>query len=158
MNAVAHGASRPVWIASSPNSFIVRRIDGMAASVEDAVTDGKDSPRFPAPRFRNCAILSAMSASPQPHRIPVEEYLSTSYRPDRDYVDGEKDRLSRILERNADYFHFGTEHVWLVDPEERRGYVCNRGGLQEQESGILKIPGTPILVVLSELFAELDRA
>ena len=66
----------------------------MAASVEDAVTDGKDSPRFPAPRFRNCAILSAMSASPQPHRIPVEEYLSTSYRPDRDYVDGE------IEERN----------------------------------------------------------
>ena len=36
-----------------------------------------------------------MSAIPQPVRIPVEEYLATSYRPDCDYVDGE------IEERNV---------------------------------------------------------
>lgn len=35
-----------------------------------------------------------MSAIPQPVRVPVEEYLVTSYRPDCDFVDGE------VLERN----------------------------------------------------------
>ncbi len=35
-----------------------------------------------------------MSAIPQSARVPVEEYLATSYRPDCDYVDGE------IEERN----------------------------------------------------------
>jgi hypothetical protein len=39
-----------------------------------------------------------MSAVSQPVRIPVEEYLATSYRPDCDYVDGE------IEERNVGEF------------------------------------------------------
>ncbi|MGA7522439.1 MAG: Uma2 family endonuclease [Acidobacteriaceae bacterium] len=176
-----------------------------------------------------------MSAVPQPARISVEEYLSTSYRPDCDYVDGRveernlgtfdhayiqgllvqlflnrmgewqclalpeqrvrvgggryripdicvvlrsaprepiishapllcieilspEDRMSRIRERVEDYFSLGTEHVWVVDPELRKGYVCSRRGFQEPENGVLEIPGTPIRVVLSELFAELDRA
>lgn len=176
-----------------------------------------------------------MSAAPQPVRIPEEEYLSTVYRPDCDYVDGEvlernlgtfdhayvqgllvrlflnhsaewnciavpeqrvrirtgkyripdvcvlrkpgpreqlvtqpallfieilspEDRMSRIRERVDDYFALGTEHVWIVDPELRKAYVCSRTGFQEPEAGILVIPGTPIRVVLSELFAELDRA
>ncbi|HEX3661843.1 MAG TPA: Uma2 family endonuclease [Acidobacteriaceae bacterium] len=176
-----------------------------------------------------------MSAVPQPVRISVEEYLSTSYRPDCDYVDGEieernlgekehsilqqaltflfrlnrqawkvevfpelrvqtsatrfripdvtvvstdvkwqrilrvpallfieilspEDRLNRVRERVEDYFSLGTENVWVVDPELRKGYVCSRRGFQEPENGVLEVPGTPIRVVLSELFAELDRA
>ena len=176
-----------------------------------------------------------MSAIPQPSRVTVEEYLSTAYRPDCDYVEGEilernlgtfdhaylqgllvrlflnnsgtweclavpeqrvrvnasryripdicvlrrsaqkeqvvskaplicieilspEDRLSRMRERVEDYFTLGTENVWLVDPELRKGYVCSRRGFQEPENGVLEIPGTPIRVVLSELFAELDRA
>lgn len=69
-----------------------------------------------------------------------------------------EDRMSRIRERVDDYFALGTEHVWIVDPELRKGYVCSRTGFQEPDSGILAIPGTPIRVVLSDLFAELDRA
>lgn len=176
-----------------------------------------------------------MSAIPQTARVPVEEYLATSYRPDCDYVDGEieernlgekehsilqqalvflfrlnrdawgmevfpelrvqvkptryrvpditviqtgvswerilrkpallfveilspEDRLSKVRERVDDYLDLGTEHIWIVDPELRKGYVCSRRGFQEPESGVLEIPGTPIRVVLSELFAELDRA
>ncbi len=176
-----------------------------------------------------------MSAIPQTARVPVEEYLATSYRPDCDYVDGEieernlgekehsilqqalvflfrlnrdawgmevfpelrvqvkptryrvpditviqtgvswerilrkpallfveilspEDRLSKVRERVDDYLDLGTEHIWIVDPELRKGYVCSRRGFQEPETGVLEIPGTPIRVVLSELFAELDRA
>lgn len=68
------------------------------------------------------------------------------------------DRLSKILERVDDYLNLGTKHVWLLDPEVRRGYVCSRSGLQEPADGALTVPGSPIRVVLSELFAELDRA
>ncbi|HLJ77088.1 MAG TPA: Uma2 family endonuclease [Acidobacteriaceae bacterium] len=176
-----------------------------------------------------------MSAVPQPQRISVEEYLTTAYRPDCDYVDGEvlernlgtfdhallqgllvrlllnnaqawqcvalpeqrvrigggryrvpdicvikksapreqvitqapmlcieilspEDRWSRVRERVEDYFVLGTENVWMIDPELRKGYVCSRRGYQEPEDGVLQISGTPIRVVLSELFAELDRA
>jgi len=69
-----------------------------------------------------------------------------------------EDRMNRIRERVDVYFALGTEHVWIVDPELRKGYVCSRTGFQEPDGGVLAIPGTPIRVVLSELFAELDRA
>lgn len=176
-----------------------------------------------------------MSAAPESVRIPVEEYLRTSYRPDCDYVDGEvlernlgtfdhsflqgllvrlflnnaqewgclalpeqrvrissgryrvpdvcvlkksapreqivsqaplicieilspEDRWSPVRERVEDFFVLDTGHVWIIDPELRKGYVCSRRGFEEPENGVLEIPGTAIRVVLSELFAELDRA
>lgn len=178
---------------------------------------------------------SSVSAIPQPQPISVEEYLSTSYRPDCDYVDGvleernvgefdhsviqgllfrlffdnrevwkirvspeqrvrlaprriripdvcvssnqspreqvvthpplicievlsPKDTLRRMRVRVEDYLNFGTKHIWIIDPGSRRAYVCSRTGFLEPENGVLEIPGTPIRVVLSELFAELDRA
>jgi Uma2 family endonuclease len=69
-----------------------------------------------------------------------------------------EDTLSKIRRRVDDYLRFGTEHVWVIDPELRKAYVCSATGFQEPEGGALTIPGTPIRVVLSELFAELDRS
>lgn len=204
--------------------------------VEDAPAVARDSPRrFSEPRVALGRDTRGVDAIPQLVRIPVEEYLTTSYRPDCDYVDGRieernlgekehsilqqalvflfrmnrdawkvevfpelrvqvgptryripdvtvvaaevkwqrilrvpallfieilspEDRLSKVRERVEDYFSLGTEHVWVIDPELRKAYVCSRTGFQEPESGVLEIPGTPIRVVLSELFAELDRA
>jgi len=68
-----------------------------------------------------------------------------------------EDTLSKIRRRVDDYLRFGTEHVWVIDPESRKAYVCSATGFQEPEGGALTIPGTPIRVELSELFAELDR-
>ena len=68
------------------------------------------------------------------------------------------DRLRDIRERVDDYLDMGTEHVWIIDPGLRKAYVCSKTGFQEPEFGILTVPGTPIRVVLSEIFAELDRA
>jgi Uma2 family endonuclease len=175
-----------------------------------------------------------MSAVPHPIKVSVNEYLSTSYRPDCDYVDGEvqernlgekehailqrvftflftlkrtewqvevypelrvqvsptrfripditvtktglqwerilktpaflfieilspEDTMRRIRERVDDYLKFGTEHIWVIDPDLRKAYVCTKTGFQESESGVLSIPNTPVQVVFSELFAELDR-
>lgn len=176
-----------------------------------------------------------MSAVPHPIKVSVTEYLSTSYRPDCDYVDGEvqernlgekehailqrvftflftlkrtewnvevypelrvqvsptrfrvpditvtkaglkwerilrtpallfieilspEDTMGRVRQRVDDYLKFGTEHIWVIDPDLRKAYICTKTGFHEPESGVLTVPGTPIQVVLSELFAELDRA
>lgn len=69
-----------------------------------------------------------------------------------------EDTLSRLRQRIDDYLNFGTGHVWVVDPELRKAYVCSKTGMQEPEGGVLTIPGTEIRVDLNELFAELDRA
>jgi Uma2 family endonuclease len=69
-----------------------------------------------------------------------------------------EDTLIKVRQRVDDYLRFGTKDVWVIDPELRKAYVCSASGFQEPEGGVLAIPGTPIQVVLSELFAELDRA
>ena len=196
---------------------------------------GPDFPAFSLAARARLRDTTCMSTAPQPVRIPEEEYLSTVYRPDCDYVDGEvlkrnlgtfdhsfiqgllirlflnhsadwnclalpeqrvrirtgkyrildvcvlrkpfpreqivgrpallfieilspEDRMNRMRERVDDYFALGTEHVSIIDPELRKAYVCSQRGFREPDSGVLTIPGTPIRVVLSELFAELDKA
>ena len=172
---------------------------------------------------------------PQPAFVSVREYLSTSYRPDCDYVDGRieernlgehdhgllqallgalfmnnrqawqvrtvvevrtqvkgsrfrvpdvsvlradaprepiirhpqliaieilspEDRLNRMQEKVDDYLEFGVENVWVIDPETRKAWTADAFGFHVVQNGELTVPGTPIRVVLSELFAELDRA
>lgn len=69
-----------------------------------------------------------------------------------------EDTMPRVRQRVDDYLNFGTEHVWVVDPELRKAYLCTKTGMEEPADGVLAIAGTEIRVVLSELFAELDRA
>jgi Uma2 family endonuclease len=172
---------------------------------------------------------------PQPEFITVREYLTTSYRPDCDYVDGQieernvgefdhallqtllaqifmnnrevwgvlaltdvrvqvkatrfrvpdvtvlragtprerilthppllvieilspDDRLSRFTERTDEFLDFGIENIWIIDPARRLAYRVTKAGLELAPSAEITVPETPIRVVLSELFAELDRA
>lgn len=76
-----------------------------SAGVEDAaaVTLGSDRAAIPLARGPALRDTVCMSAIPQPVRIPVEEYLTTVYRPDCDYVEGE------VLERNLGTF----DHAYL---------------------------------------------
>jgi Uma2 family endonuclease len=169
---------------------------------------------------------------PESRFVPVQEYLTTSYRPDVDYVDGRledrnvgehdhgylqtllgalftnnreawgvralsdvrmqinathfrvpdvlvlrrdapreqilkhpplivieilspEDRLSRFQARIDDYVAFGVENIWILDPARRKAWIGP--GLNPVSTGELTVPGTPIRVVLSELFAELDQ-
>lgn len=221
----------PADAAPNPSLYAV------GPGVEDAPGPVPGSARlqFCSPGAPERRDTVSMSAIPQSVRISVEEYLTTSYRPDCDYVDGEieernlgekehsivqraliflflthqknwnvevfpelrvqvkptryrvpditvvqagvswqrilhepallfieilspEDRLSKVRERIDDYLDLGTEHVWIVDPESRKAYVCSKTGFQEPAGGVLEVPGTPVRVVLSELFAELDRA
>ena len=69
----------------------------------------------------------------------------------------EEDRFSATMEKLEDYQRFGIENIWIVDPELRLAYRYTAAGLEGVRDGELTVPGTPIRVVLSEMFAELDR-
>jgi Uma2 family endonuclease len=69
-----------------------------------------------------------------------------------------EDRLSCFQDRIDDYLAFGIEHIWILDPERRTARIATKTGLHVVESGELTVPGTPIRVVLSEMFTELDWA
>jgi Uma2 family endonuclease len=68
-----------------------------------------------------------------------------------------EDRLTAFHEKAAQYWAFGIENIWVVDPEKRIAYRHTGSALERVQSGELAVSGTPVRVVLSEMFAELDR-
>jgi Uma2 family endonuclease len=68
-----------------------------------------------------------------------------------------EDTLTAMRAKAAEYRQFGVEHIWIVDPESRIALRSTEAGLEEVRTGELVVQGTPIRVVLSEMFAELDR-
>jgi len=68
-----------------------------------------------------------------------------------------EDTLRAMQEKAAEYRLFGVEHIWVIDPEPRIAWRYAGSALEEVRTGELTVPGTPIRVALSEMFAELDR-
>lgn len=68
-----------------------------------------------------------------------------------------EDTLATMRAKAAEYLQFGVKNIWIIDPEARIVYRYEAGTFEEIHSGELTVPGTPIRVVLNELFAELDR-
>lgn len=68
--------------------------------------------------------------------------------------DGDSHRA--LASRAEEFYAFGIEHVWVIDPYARVAYRGTANGLELVRSGELAISGTPIRVVPAEIFAELD--
>lgn len=68
-----------------------------------------------------------------------------------------EDSVSAMQGKVAEYRTFGVENIWVIDPEPRIAYRYAGAALEEVRTGDLTVPETPIRVVLSEMFAELDR-
>ncbi len=68
-----------------------------------------------------------------------------------------EDRLSRMQEKVDDYLEFGVENIWVIDPETRKAWTADTTGFHIVQNDELTVAGTPIRVVLSELFAEMGR-
>ncbi len=68
-----------------------------------------------------------------------------------------EDRLSALQGKAAEYRDFGIENIWIIDPQARIAYRHAGSSLEQVTHGELTVPGSPIRIVLSELFAELDR-
>ena len=64
-----------------------------------------------------------------------------------------EDRISRYQERFEDYRRMGIRHIWVVDPQTRRGYDCSTASWIETTH--LAVENSPITVDLSVIFAEL---
>jgi len=60
------------------------------------------------------------------------------------------DRLGEMQDRVGDYLAFGVKHVWLVNPQTRKAFVCDRDGLHEVKDGVLRA-SSEIVLPLSEI-------
>ena len=68
-----------------------------------------------------------------------------------------EDTLRGMQEKAAEYRSFGVGNIWVIDPVARVAYRGTENGLEPVTEAELTVPGTPIRVVLSEMFAELER-
>jgi len=69
-----------------------------------------------------------------------------------------EDSLDDMQKKAAEYSIFGVDNIWVIDTNPRVAYRYTSARLEEVQTGELTVPETPIRVVLSEMFAELDRA
>jgi Uma2 family endonuclease len=65
-----------------------------------------------------------------------------------------RDTMQSVRKRGNDYLKMGVKHFWIFDPVDQWALVATNAGLIEPENGELIVPGTPIKLVLSEIWAE----
>jgi Uma2 family endonuclease len=66
-----------------------------------------------------------------------------------------EDSMSRMEQKVRDYVAFGVKHIWFFDPETRMAYSCDAKGFHTVQEEALAVPGTPIRVVIAEVFSVL---
>lgn len=67
-----------------------------------------------------------------------------------------EDRISRIEKKIDDYFRFGVQHVWIIDPAERTGWTYTRQGKREPAE-VLTTSDPELTLSLKEVFDALDE-
>jgi len=67
-----------------------------------------------------------------------------------------EDTYSDTQERAQDYRAMGVETVWIIDPKTRTGRMCS--GPDWVESPRLEVKGTPLYVVLADIFSQIASA
>lgn len=50
----------------------------------------------------------------------------------------------------------GVEHIWLIDPISRHAWIGTTDSMHKPENAEFTVPGTPIRILLADVFAELD--
>lgn len=68
-----------------------------------------------------------------------------------------EDRISRAVRVLADYAAMGVPQSWLIDQLRQEAFVYDSRGLHPVEQDRLELPGTPVYLILSDLFAALDK-
>jgi Uma2 family endonuclease len=68
-----------------------------------------------------------------------------------------EDTLRKAEKKAGEYARFGAGHVWVIDPAARAAYRHADERLEKVPDGVLTVPGTPIVVRISELFEKMDR-
>jgi Uma2 family endonuclease len=68
-----------------------------------------------------------------------------------------EDRMSRMREKVRDYLDMGVAEVWVVDPATRSVMICAGTTTVEQTTGELKVPETPVVLGIADIFKVLDE-
>jgi Uma2 family endonuclease len=68
-----------------------------------------------------------------------------------------EDRMSRIMERVRDYLEMGVPEVWVFDTSKRSVLLFAGSTMVEQTQGALKVPETPLILSLADIFQVLDE-
>ena len=67
------------------------------------------------------------------------------------------DRMNRVRERVREFLQMGVAEVWVVDAEARSLTVCAGATMVEHTTGGVRVPETPIVLELAEIFKALDE-
>ena len=102
-------------------------------------------------RFRIPDVMVIRSSAPKERRVTIPPLLCIE-------VMSSDDTLRSLRARIDDYLAMGVKHVWVVDPWTRAGYQASEGGYKQPPDGILRVPGTEVVVSLAALFAAMDEA
>ena len=112
-----------------------------------------------------CIIELRVQVGPQRYRIPditilrrsapVENIVRTPPLICIEVLSPE-DRIQRMQERFNDYHRMGVQHVWFIDPITRDAWIAQPDGPHLHVSAEFTVPGTPLRVLLAEVFAELN--
>jgi len=68
-----------------------------------------------------------------------------------------EDTVARTRARVRDFLEMGVVQVWVVDPATRSVMVFSGTTMVEQNDGELKVPETPVILALADIFKILDR-
>ncbi len=66
------------------------------------------------------------------------------------------EEFTELFEKLLDYEQMGVRNVWVIDPQLRRGWVCQAGSLHSTER--FTVSDTPIYLDLKETLARYYRA
>ncbi len=66
-----------------------------------------------------------------------------------------EDRAGRIEDKIDDYLRFGVQHIWVIDPREKKCWTYGANGRRELAT-VLTTENPRIELPIDQLFAELD--
>ena len=67
--------------------------------------------------------------------------------------------LQRMVTRSQDYLAMGVPCVWIIDAETRECWTLTAsGGAMPMLEDAFTLPGTPVRVVIADIFEEIDAA
>lgn len=124
-------------ISSHRNQWGVRVLIGQRVRVSET-------------RFRIPDICVLRRDDPKDHIVAWAPLLCVE-------VLSEEDRLNDLQTKVEEFAALGVAHIWVVDPWKRMAYYASSRGFERPADGRLRIEGTPIQLVLTEVFAELDE-
>jgi Uma2 family endonuclease len=65
-----------------------------------------------------------------------------------------EDRPVRVSRKVRELIAFGTPYIWVIDPDNLESELHTREGSVELTDGVLRIPGTKILVPLKKVLED----